>query len=201
MDKGIIYLMTTAVSGLIKIGIAKTDRYRERMRFLEANGYYNVVSLKRFFAIEVDDYKEKERLLQEVFAKHRVAESELFSLDIDLVKQLLLAFEGKVIYPEEESREKQFEEISEFREQEKRFNFYRKGLKDGDKIQFIKDTSIEAVVVGAREVKCGGMKYKLSPLVRNLFEARGEANGSGSYRGAAHFSYRGIRLIDLPDIT
>ena len=60
MDKGIIYLMTTAVSGLIKIGIAKTDRYRERMRFLEANGYYNVVSLKRFFAIEVDDYKEKE---------------------------------------------------------------------------------------------------------------------------------------------
>ena len=139
--------------------------------------------------------------MQEVFAKHRVAESELFSLDIDLVKQLLLAFEGKVIFPEMESKEKQFEEISEIRDQDKRFNFYRKGIREGDKIQFIKDPSIEVVVAGECEVQYGGMRYKLSPLVRNLFEARGEANASGSYRGPAHFSYRGVRLIDLPDIT
>lgn len=35
--------MTTAVSGLIKIGQTGIDSYQERMRFLEANGYYNVV--------------------------------------------------------------------------------------------------------------------------------------------------------------
>ncbi len=58
--KGIIYIMTTAVSGLIKIGQAGTDNYQERMRNLEANGYYNVSGLKKFFAIELEDYNDKE---------------------------------------------------------------------------------------------------------------------------------------------
>ena len=57
--KGIIYIMTTAVSGLIKIGQTGTNNYQERMRNLEANGYYNVAGLKRFFAIELEDYAEK----------------------------------------------------------------------------------------------------------------------------------------------
>ena len=60
MSKGIIYVMTTAVSGLVKIGKTGTKNFPERMRFLEANGYYNVTSLKRFFAIELEDYDEKE---------------------------------------------------------------------------------------------------------------------------------------------
>lgn len=51
MAKGIIYIMTTAVSGLVKIGKTNTANYPERMRALEANGYYNVAGLKRFFAI------------------------------------------------------------------------------------------------------------------------------------------------------
>ena len=62
MAKGIIYIMTTVVSGLIKIGIAETKQYQERMRHLEHNGYYNVTGLKRYFAIEVEDYKAKEKL-------------------------------------------------------------------------------------------------------------------------------------------
>lgn len=62
--------MTTAVSGLVKIGKTGNDNYRERMRFLEANGYYNVTGLKRFFAIELEDYGNKESLLHEIFSKH-----------------------------------------------------------------------------------------------------------------------------------
>jgi len=50
MAKGIIYLMSTAVSGLVKIGKTGTNNYQERMRFLEANGYYNVAGLRRYFA-------------------------------------------------------------------------------------------------------------------------------------------------------
>lgn len=60
MKKGIIYLMATAVSGLIKIGKTGTGSYEERMRNLEKNGYCNVAGLKRFFAIELDDYEDKE---------------------------------------------------------------------------------------------------------------------------------------------
>lgn len=77
--------MTTAVSGLIKIGKTKTEQFQKRMRFLEANGDYNVSGLKRCFAIELDNYSDKELLLHEIFGKHQVAESELFALDVGLI--------------------------------------------------------------------------------------------------------------------
>ena len=74
--KGIDYIMTTTVSGLIKIGKAGMKNYKERMRFLEANGYHNVTVLKRFFAIELEDYDDKEILLHEIFSKYQVGDSE-----------------------------------------------------------------------------------------------------------------------------
>ena len=65
--KGIVYVMNTAVSGLIKIGKTGLQNYNERMRHLERNGYYNVSGLKQFFAIELNDYDDKEALLHEIF--------------------------------------------------------------------------------------------------------------------------------------
>ena len=69
MAKGIIYVMTTVVPGLIKIGKTGIENFESRMYQLERNGYFNVVGLKRKFAIEVEDYDEKEKLLDEIFAK------------------------------------------------------------------------------------------------------------------------------------
>lgn len=46
MAKGIIYVMTTVVPGLIKIGKTRTNNYEQRMYNLEHNGYFNVVGLK-----------------------------------------------------------------------------------------------------------------------------------------------------------
>ena len=145
--KGIIYIMTTAVSGLIKIGQTGTANFQERMRFLEANGYYNVSGLKRFFAIELDDYTDKESLLIEIFNKHRVGDSELFALDYDLVRQLLLSFDGTVIYPKDINKEEEFDEVSKAREQGVRFSFYKKGIKEGEEIVFIADKEITAKAV------------------------------------------------------
>lgn len=199
MKKGIIYVMTTAVSGLIKIGQTGTKSFQERMRFLEANGYYNVVGLKRFFAIELEDYVEKEKLIHDIFNKHRVGESELFALDQELIKQLLLSFKGKIIFPENINQEKEFEEISEVRKQSELFNFYKKGLKNGDKIYFIKDKNIVASVCGEREVEYQGQIWKLSPLTYKIFEEKGELNSSGAYQGASYFMYNGKKLKDIQD--
>lgn len=105
MSKGIIYVMTTAVSGLIKIGKTRTDQFENRMYQLESNGYSNVVALKRCFAIEVDDYDEKETLLHEIFSKSQVGGSELFALNKDLVIRLLSSFEGCQIYPKQEKKD------------------------------------------------------------------------------------------------
>ena len=106
MAKGIIYVMTTVVSGLIKIGKTGRENFEQRMYSLEHNGYFNVVGLKRRFAIEVEDYNEKEAMLDEIFSKSRVPNSELFALDADLVVQLLSSFDGTQIYPKPEIESK-----------------------------------------------------------------------------------------------
>ena len=199
MAKGIIYLMSTAVSGLVKIGKTGTANYQERMRFLEANGYYNTAGLKRYFAIELEDYDDKENLLHEIFSKHQVGTSELFALDQDLIRQLLLSFDGKVIYPEIVNKEKEFDEVATTRKQSALFSFYRKGLKDGDEIRFISDKTIIATVAGEREVEYGGQTWKLSPLTYKIFEDKGQLNSSGAYQGANYWQWNGKKLKDLSD--
>lgn len=111
MAKGIIYLMSTCIDGLIKIG--KTDNFERRMSQLERDGYHRVSVLKREFAIEVDDYDEKEALIHEIFSKSRVGDSELFTVDINLVQQLLSSLDGKQIYPVNETKKDVFEKATE----------------------------------------------------------------------------------------
>lgn len=193
--------MTTAVSGLIKIGQTGTANFQELMRFLEANGYYNVSGLKRFFAIGLDDYTDKENLLKEIFNKHRVGDSELFALDYDLARQLLLSFDGKVIYPKDVNKEKEFDEVSKARQQGARFSFFRKGIKDGEEIVFRDDKEITAKVVGEREVEYGGQTWKLSPLTYKIYEQKGELTKSAAFNGSLYWKYKDKRLRDLPDIS
>ena len=192
--------MTTSVSGLIKIGKTKTDNYQERMRFLETNGYYNVSGLKRYFAIELIDYDDKESLLHEIFNKHQVGTSELFALDQTLARQLLLSLDGKVIFPITDDKEKEFDNLSKVRKQEALFSFYKKGLKNGDEINFLADKSITAKVSGERTVSYKNEMWKLSPLTSELYSCLGKVNKSGAYRGASHWEFDGKKLVDLPNI-
>ena len=113
MAKGIIYLMSTVVSGLIKIGKTGNDQFKNRMRFLESNGYANITGLKREFAIEVDGYDDKEKLLHDIFSKSRIVGTELFALDIEIAKSLLSSLDGKQIYPKDKSKKDVFKESTE----------------------------------------------------------------------------------------
>ncbi len=190
--------MTTAVSGLVKIG--RTDNFAERMRVLEANGYYNVVGLRRFFAIELEDYSDKENLLHDIFNKHQVGGSELFAVDQDLLQQLLLSFKGKIIYPENIDQEVELDLVTNVRIESKLFSFYKKGLNNGDIVTFKDDETTTAKIVGEREVEYEDQIWKLSPLTYKLYEKRGKLSKSWAYAGADHFKYNGRRLRDLPDI-
>ena len=110
MGKGIIYLMTTAVPGLVKIGKTGSKNYEQRMYDLEHNGYRNVTALKREFAIEVDDYDEKEKLLHIIFEKSQLSDTELFAIDVNIAKQLLSSFEGTMVFPLSETKDEVFDE-------------------------------------------------------------------------------------------
>ncbi|MCL1899181.1 MAG: GIY-YIG nuclease family protein [Promicromonosporaceae bacterium] len=198
MSKGVLYVMTTVVTGLIKIGRSGTDNWETRMAGLRRHGYQNVAGLKPYFAIEVEDYDEKERLLQEVFSKHRVADSELFALDADLAKQLLLAFKGRALFPPATDQEGAFEEVTETRKVERRFSFPKVGIQDGETIHLLGYPHIKATVSGVKTVTYDGEAgLRLSPLTRDLYDELGLHRQSGSFQGAQHWVYQGKRLWDL----
>lgn len=111
-----------------------------------------------------------------------------------------MAFDGQVIYPEVKNKEKEFNIVAKTNEQNNLFTFLSKGLRVGDVITFTKDKNVTVKIIGEREVEYNGTAWKLSPLVRKLFEDRGEVNNSGAYQGAAYFEYKGKKLKDLPDI-
>lgn len=115
MARGILYVMTTVVDGLVKIGKTGIDNFESRMNTLESNGYRNVVGLKRKFAIEVDDYDEKELLLDDIFSKSRLHNTELFALNIELVIQLLSSFDGKQVYPTDQGKDVVFDNATKAR--------------------------------------------------------------------------------------
>lgn len=161
IDKGIIYIMKTIVPGLIKIGKTASNSFNSRMYELESNGYRNITGLVRVFAIEVDEYSDKEALLHTIFAKSRVGNTELFSVDLNIAKQLLSALDGKVIYPEDEAKDAIFIEATDNRMSKKiedgEYYYKRKKQSDGrlvDATAVVKDgkwTIIKGSILGVHE--------------------------------------------------
>ncbi len=113
MARGILYCMTTVVPGLVKIGQTGTTKFEQRMYNLEHDGYRNVTGLKRTFAIEVDDYDDKEKMLHKIFEKSRLSDTELFAIDINIVIQLLSSFDGRVVYPKTETKQEIFNDAAD----------------------------------------------------------------------------------------
>ena len=118
-----------------------------------------------------------------------------------MLRQLLLSFDGKVIYPKKIDKEKEFDEVATVRKQSAKFSFYRKGLSNGDVVSFVSDDTITAIVIGEREVDYGGQEYKLYPLTYKIFKDKGKLNSSGTYQGAYYWQHNGKRLKDLPNIA
>lgn len=179
MAKGILYIMETIVPGLIKIGKTKTDQFKNRMYILEHNGYCNVTGLQRAFAIEVDDYDEKEQLLHTIFEKSRVDDTELFAVDVNVVIQLLSSFEGQMKYPTDKTLKDVFNNAHEKEDNERIpdgiYTFQKKKKADNNKLvsakaciedgnwTILKD-SILGIAEGAGVTKNAKAKRLLMPI-------------------------------------
>lgn len=192
MSKGVIYITTTSVTGLIKIGKTQTTQFESRMAVLEQNGYWNVNGLKRFFAVEVDDYDAKEKLLHTVFSKSQVASSELFALDKNLAKEMLMSFDGKIIFPYAEEKSQTRKNPA------KKLSFKSLGIPVGSTLVFVGDESLCVKTVDdSSQVEYSGEVKSLSSMTRFLFEKIGKANKSGAYQGGVYFKYNGQKLVDI----
>ena len=110
--KGFVYIMTTAVNGIIKIGQSKdwTVRCQEQ---LEENGYKNMNGLKTFFVVSVPDMDEYESTMHDIFRESRVISrkdngkdtaTELFAVDKNRAKRVLEKM-GIEVFPVDRRKE------------------------------------------------------------------------------------------------
>lgn len=189
MGKGIIYIMTSIVPGLIKIGKTNSNNFEQRMYNLEHNGYSNVTGFKRVFAIEVDNYDEKEKMLHNIFEKSRVADTELFALDVNLVTELLSSFAGTIIFPKTETREEIFDTATE--------NIKSKLIPNGRyKFEKKKKSDNNKIVKATAEVKNGNWKL-LKGSVLGISEDAGVSQKAKSIREKLPLDNNGKLLEDV----
>lgn len=182
---GIIYIMTTSVNGLIKIG--KTDNFKARMTNLMQNGYWNVSGLQPYYAVKVKNYDEKEKLIHTIFSKSQVSTSELFALDKKVAKDLLESFEGEQVFPESGKPP-----VITPPKKEK-FTFAMLDIPVGSVLKYVQDDSIQCTTVDSKNtVRYNGTEYTLSGLVS--FLKRG-----GSWQGSAYFTCDDEKLVDRRD--
>jgi len=189
VSKGIIYITTTSVTGLIKIGKTRSDMFQNRMTVLEQNGYWNVNGLKRYYAVEVDDYNEKEKLIHTIFSKSQVATSELFALDKELAREVLQSFGGKQIYPVLDATTQI--QPKHHTHKATRLTFAMLGISVGTQLAYTDDPNIQVKTVdNASTVEYNGKWYTLSGLVSKL-------KGGGAYQGGGFFTYQGETLVHI----
>lgn len=190
---GVIYITTTCVKGLIKIGKTMTNQFETRMNTLEQNGYWNVSGLKRYYAVEVEDYDEKEKLIHKVFSKSQVANSELFALDTDLAKEMLDSFNGKQIYPKVADKEEVQEEVVKTRKTPKsNLTFEMLHIPVGSMLYWYKDDNIIVKTVDNKnQVSYNGNVYSISKVVLVI------KSTDKHYRGGLYFKYNGELLTEL----
>ena len=73
------------------------------------------------------------------------------------------------------------------------FRFSEVGIKTGEKIVYIEDTSIQPVVVDDRHIEWNNQTTSLSALAQQL------KNFNHAVQGTLWFTYKGVKLTDLRD--
>jgi len=173
MAKCILYIMTTSVRGLVKLGKTTPDNYDALMHDFSVNGYKNVFGLKPYYKKVFDTESDADGTLLWL-EKYRVGETELYTMSAVAAKH---AFNPQKTKPP--------------------FSMHRVGIKDGDILTFVGDPNIKVTVIGKCEVEYNGIKYTLSQLALKLYKDMDKHFLPPVVRGADHFMYQGVRLTRL----
>jgi hypothetical protein len=183
----------------IKIGI--TDNLERRIKELDNTSV--ALPFECYYAVEVKDASKIEKKIHEGLDDKRIRQNrEFFNISPEKAYEILLDIE---LLLGEEAEVDLFGDNVEIetrspkgnRTKGERFDFYVKGLKDGDQVTFIDDKSIVAIVANSRQVLFEGELWYLSALARELYTRRNQVSLSGSYQGPAYFLYNGTKLNEI----
>jgi len=209
-EKGYVYVLTNPSfrDDWVKIGKSK------RLPEVRGRELYNTavpLPYEIYATLQTEKYNEAERMIHrsiDRISELRINKSrEFFNIapesayeilaDIkDLLGvEALLELKGDNVEITRDLRKGTKRKVSQ------RFDFYSRGLRDGDVISFVGDKNLTATVSGERHVLFENEHWLLSPLVRELYSRLGNVNSSGAYQGPLYFTYNGIRLTDLSVTT
>lgn len=193
MSKGIVYVMS-CTQGLLKIGSTQTDQFENRMTRLEQDGYKQFNGFHREFAVEVDDYQQKEDLMHRLFDKSQVKLSgkgiEMFATDLGLVIELMKAFGGKQVYPST-AAEKKPTAVPKRKSPAKALTFAMINVPVGTVLTYTDDTTRKVVTADDKNhITWKGKQYTLSGLASIWHN--GQACQGGNY-----FTYNGKKLTEI----
>lgn len=205
-EKGYVYVLTNPSfrDDWVKIGKSK------RLPEVRGRELYNTavpLPYEIYATLQTEKYNEAERMIHRSIDRisdlrinknrefFNIAPESAYEILAD-IKELLgdeavIELKGDNVEVSKEVR------IGSKRKVSQRFDFYSRGLKNGDIINFIGNDSITAIVTSERHVLFENDQWLLSPLVRELFSRMGNVNSSGAYQGPAYFTFKGVKLTEL----
>lgn len=204
--KGYVYVLTNPSfrDDWVKIGKSK------RLPEVRGRELYNTavpLPYEVYATLYTDKYNEAERMIHRSIDRisdlrinknrefFNIAPENAYEILLDIKE--LLGDEATLELKGDNVEVAEKEQTGTKRKVSRRFDFYSRGLKDGDVIKFIGDESITAIVCNERQVLFESEEWYLSPLVRELYTRQGDVYASGAYQGPAYFTFNGVKLTDI----
>jgi len=205
-NKGYVYVLTNPSfrDDWVKIGKSK------RLPEVRGRELYNTavpLPYEVYATLYTEKYSEAEKMIHKMIDRIsdlRINKSrEFFNIDPEDAYDILLDI--KNLLGDEAELELKGDNVEVYktdptqtkRKVSQRFDFYSRGIKDGDIIEFIDNPEIKVIVQGERTVIFENELWYLSPLTREIYTRMGTVNSSGAYQGPLYFLFNGTRLTDL----
>lgn len=208
MEKGYVYILTNPSFRDDWVKIGKSKRLPD-VRSKELSNTAVPLPFEVYATLKTSKYHQAERLIHrsiDRISDLRINKSrEFFKISPQIAYEIFIDIQ-ELLGDEAELElhgdniEIKLDTTSEKRKTSQIFNFYLKGIKDGDLVKFVGDDLVTAVVASSRQVFFEGQLWYLSPLAKELYERENMGNSSGSYQRPFHFTYNGKRLTEIPNI-
>lgn len=208
MEKGYVYVLTNPSFNEDWVKIGKSKRVPD-VRSKELFNTAVPLPYEIYATLKTEKYSEAERMIHKSIdriSNLRINKSrEFFNIAPEKAYDILCDI--KELLGEEaevelfgDNVEVESDTDSYRRKKGERFDFYKRGFKNGDVITFIDDPNVRPIVANNRQVLFEDQLWYLSALAKEIYTRKNQVSPSGSYQGPAYFLHNGKKLNELPKI-
>ena len=191
----IVYILTNeSMPGYVKVG--KTNDIARRLRELDNTSV--PLPFECYFAAEVADSSQVERMIHAVFADHRVRGGrEYFKISPERPFAILNHVKISDATPRENvaADAEGVRLLEKGQKYSKRFNFDAYNIPKGAVLTFTRDNAITCIVLSATSVNFDGEEMSLSKAATKALEKQGTS--WKAVQGPAMWEYEGETLVDI----